>query len=398
MKRYVIIGNGTAGASAVGQIRKMDKEGSITIFTREKHPFYYRPKLPEYITGEVKLDNFTMHSLSLYKSWNADLRLGETIVEVDPEKNEVSAEKTGKVGYDELLIATGSSSFLPPVAGNNKFGVFTLRTIDDADALIEASKKTKSAILVGGGLLGLEAGRALVKLGLKVEVVEFMDRLLPRQLDYESAGLLQGQLEEMGFSFHLSAKAEEIGGDREAAGLFLTGGTFIDGGIVLFSAGVRPNLELAISAGLAVDKAVKVDKYMQTSKAGIWAAGDAAEFNGQPCGIWPVAMAQGAAAGASMAGKPLEYIPRAPSVTLKIAGIDLVSAGSIEEQNTRTSKRFVSGNTYRKIVLEEDIIKGVIFLGSTGGANECITAMNEGRHLGSLVEELDSGDFDFSRL
>ena len=398
MKHYIIIGNGTAGASAVEQIRKKDKEGSIVIFTREKHPYYYRPRLPEYMTGEARLEKFTMHPLSQYAEWNVDLRLGENIIAIDAEKGEVSADKSGKVPYDELLLATGSNCFLPPVTGNNKAGVYTLRTLDDADALIAASGKTKNAVLVGGGLLGLEAGRALINLKLKVTVVEFMDRLLPRQLDNESAALLQRQLEEMGFSFRLSAKAQEIFGGDSAEGLILADGTAIEGGIILFSAGVRPNLELARMAGLAIDKAVKVDQNMRTSVPGIWAAGDAAEFNGQGCGIWPIAMAQGKAAGASMTGELSAYIPQAPSTTLKVAGIDLISAGDIDADNTGVSKRFVSGKVYRKIVLEGDIIKGIIFLGSTNGARNCIDAMNKGRHLGSVVEELDREDFDFSRL
>ena len=398
MKNYVIIGNGTAGASAVSKIRERDKEGSIVIFAREKYPYYYRPRLPDYMTGEIRPENFTMHSFSKYKEWNVDLRLGENVIAIDPAKKEVNGEKTGKVPYDELLLAVGSNSFLPPVPGNGKAGVFTLRTLDDADALIDASKKNKTAVLVGGGLLGLEAGRALIKLGLKVEVVEFMDRLLPRQLDHESAKTLQGQLEEMGFSFHLSAKAQEINGGSEAVGLVLADGTCIESGLVLFSAGVRPNLELARLAGLAVDKAIKVDQYMKTSVPGIWAAGDAAEFNGQPCGIWPIAMAQGNAAGASMSGDPAAYVPQVPSTSLKVVGIDLVSAGNIDAENTGESKRYISGKIYRKIVLEGDVIKGIIFLGSTGGAYECIAAMNGGRHLGSLVEDLDRKDFDFSRL
>ena len=398
MKHYVIIGNGAAGASAAEQIRKRDKEGIITVFTREKYPYYYRPRLPDYITGEVKLEDFTMHALSRYKEWNVDLHLGESVIAIDPEKKEVTGDKAGRIPYDELLLAAGSSSFLPPIAGSEKTGVFTLRTIDDADAIITASPKTKTAILVGGGLLGLEAGNALIKLGLNVEVIEFMDRLLPRQLDLKSAKLLQGQLEEMGFSFHLSARAQEVKGENTATGLMLADGTIIEGGIILFSAGVRPNLELARSAGLEMDKAVKVDQFMRTSVPGILAAGDIAEYGGQGGGIWPIAMAQGKTAGASMAGDPCAYVPQAPSTTLKVAGIDLISAGNIDAENSMISKCYAAGKVYRKIVLEGDIIKGIIFLGSTNGAHKCIAAMNEGRHLGSLAEELDRENFDFSRI
>ena len=398
MKKYIIIGNGTAGASALAQIRKRDKEGSIVIFSRENYPYYYRPRLPEYIAGEVSLDSFTMHTLAQYKGWNADLRLGESVTAIDPGERTITGEKSGKLQYDELLLATGSNCFLPPVAGNDKNGVFTLRTVADANAIIESSKENKSAILVGGGLLGLEAGKALISLGLKVEVVEFMDRLLPRQLDYESSSLLKRQLEQMGFSFHLAAKVSEISGKDSATGIVLADGNNIEAGIVLFSAGVRPNLELARLAGLDIDKAVKVDQHLRTSLPGIWAAGDVAEFNGQPCGLWTIAMAQGNAVGASMAGDLTAYVPKAPSTTLKVAGIELISAGDIDAENKGASKCFVSGNMYRKIILKDDVIKGIIFLGLNTGANKCIDAMNEGRHLGSLAGELDREDFDFSKL
>ena len=398
MKRYVIIGNGTAGASGAVQIREKDKEASIVIFTREKYPYYYRPRLPEYVSGTITQPSFTMHTLQQYKEWNMDLRLGEKVIAIDTAKKEVTGDRQGKVPYDELLLAAGSGSFLPPVPGSGKAGVYTLRTIDDAEALKAAAGKAKTAILVGGGLLGLEAGKALVNLGLKVEVVEFMDRLLPRQLDTASAAILQKQLEGMGFSFHLSAKVQEITGGEAVTGLLLADGKRIEGGMVLFSAGVRPNLELARMAGLEIDKAVKVDQYMRTSVEHIWAAGDVAEFGGQPCGLWTVAMAQGKAAGASMAGHLTPYLPKAPSTTLKVAGIDLISAGDIDAENSGCSKVCVSGSGYRKIVLQGDTIKGIIFLGSTCGANECIDAMNHSRHLGRILEEFGREDFNFTTL
>ena len=406
MKRYVIVGNGTAGASAVGEIRARDKEGAITVFARESHPYYYRPKLPDYMAGQTSLEKFTIHGLSHYEKLNVDLRLGENVAAINPAKREVRAEKSGTLPYDELLLATGSSCFLPPAEGNDKAGVFTLRTIADADAIVAEAKKTASreptAVLVGAGLLGLEAGHALIGLGLKVEVVELSDRLLPRQLDGASSKLLQTKLEAMGFSFRLGAKLLEITGGEAVAGVVLEDTEAaicrIDCGLVLFSAGVRPNLELAKSAGLELGGSVKVDKHMRTSSPGIWAAGDVAEFEGRPCGVWPTAMAQGKIAGASMAGVPCEYIPRTPGMALKVAGIELVSAGNIDAENSAASKLFVSGGAYRKIVLEEDVIKGVIFLGSTAGANDCIAAMDRGHRLGKLADGLDREGFDFGDL
>jgi nitrite reductase (NADH) large subunit len=402
MKRYVIIGNGVAGASAVEQIRARDTEGGITIFTRETHPFYYRPRLPEYIAGEMILEKFTMHPLSRYEQWKADLRLGENVAAIDPVKKEVTGEKSGAVPYDELLLASGARSFMPPVEGSGKSGVFTLRSLDDADAIVAAAKKGGPAALVGGGLLGLEAGHALVKLGLKVEVIELADRLLSRQMDKQGAAMLQTMLAGMGFSFHLNSQVKEITGGDSADGIALADGGRIPCALVLFSAGVRPNLELVKQAGLETGKSVKVDEYMRTNVPGIRAAGDVAEFNGQPCGLWTTAMAQGRAAGASMAGELTAYVPQPPSASLKVAGISLTSAGNIDAEEKLIAKRFIKTGTrdsvYRKIVLEDDVIKGFIFLGSADGVLECTAAMNQGKHIGKVAEELDRENFDFSRL
>jgi nitrite reductase (NADH) large subunit len=406
MKRYVIIGNGVAGASALEQIRARDREGSVTVFTRETHPFYYRPRLPEYMAGEMTLEKCTMHPLSKYEQWKVDLRLGENVVAIDPAKKEIIGEKSGSIPYGELLLASGSSCFVPPVKGSGASGVFTLRTLEDADAIVAAAKKGGTAALIGGGLLGLEAGRALLQLGLKVEVIELAGRLLPRQMDKQGAALLEETLAGMGFSFHLNSQVAEITGAGSVDGVALGDGSRIACDLVLFSAGVRPNLELAVSAGLETGKSVIVDEYMRTTVLGIWAAGDAAEYNGQPCGLWTTAMAQGRAAGASMAGELTAYVPQAPGASLKVAGVSLSSAGNIDAEEKLAEKRFVRAGTrggtgdsvYRKIVLEDDVIKGFIFLGSAAGVRECTAAMNQGRHIGKCAEELDREDFDFSRL
>ncbi|MDR1397345.1 MAG: FAD-dependent oxidoreductase [Desulfarculales bacterium] len=396
MKRYVIIGNGAAGASAAEQIRLLDNEGSITMFTRESHPFYYRPRLPEYLAGEISLDKFTMHSPDKYKQWRVDLRLEDSIVSIDPKAGRVVSAKSGPLDYDALLLACGASANIPSLPGTDKKGVFALRSLEDANAIKAAAARSGQAVLVGGGLMGLEAGHALIKLGLRVQVAEFFGRLLPRQMDAAGAGLLQALLEKMGFVFHLNVRVREISGADCAQGLLLENGTCLPGGLVIFSAGIRPNLELAID--LQTDKAIKVNEYMRTSQPGVWAAGDAAEYQGQPGGIWPTAMAQGKAAGADMAGKPFPYLPKPPSASLKVAGINLTSAGDIDPEDKLTAKRLIRGDNYRKIILRDDVIKGFIFLGAAEGVRQCAEAMNQGKKLGSLTDELDREDFDFKRL
>jgi nitrite reductase (NADH) large subunit len=368
------------------------------MFTREEQPFYYRPRLPEYLAGEISLDKFIMHSLAKYEQWGIEARLNDNILSIDPDGKTVLSAKSGPVAYDALLLACGASSNIPALPGTDKSGVLALRSLKDADAIKEAAGRSRQAVLVGGGLMGLEAGHGLIKLGLKVQVVEFFDRLLPRQMDSAGGKILQTMLENLGFTFYLNARAQEITGGSQADGLLLQDGSKLPGGLVLFSAGIRPNLELAQAIGLKIDKAAQVDQYMRTNHPGIWAAGDMAEYQGQPGGIWPVAMAQGKIAGADMAGRPESYEPKAPSTSLKVAGINLTSAGNIDPDDRLTVKRLQKGNIYRKIVLQDEVIKGFIFLGTTEGIRQCTEAMNRGQKLGSLARELEEENFDFRRL
>jgi nitrite reductase (NADH) large subunit len=403
MNKYIIIGDGAAGANGAEAIRAHDTDGSITVFTREVHPFYYRPRLPEYISGEVTLESMTMRNAAKAEALRLDFHPGTDVSAIDPAGRTVTAG--GKTyPYDALLLAAGSHCFIPPVPGSDKQGVFSLKTIEDADAILAAAKNAlehkQKAALIGGGLLGLEAAHALIKLGLTVEVVEFFDRLRPRQMDAEGAAILQGILEKMGYVFHLGVQAKEITGtienDAIAGGITLNNGGSVQAGMVLFSSGVRPNLALAEAAGLAIDKGVTVDDEMRTSVAGIWAAGDIACYQGRPGGIWPVAMTQGKCAGASMAGAGKPYQPQVPSTSLKVAGVSLTSAGVIDAAGNAALQeiRCVNGDNYRKIVLEDGVIKGYIFLGDQKGAKECAAAANKALNVSAFSAKLGDTDFD----
>ena len=193
-------------------------------------------------------------------------------------------------------------------------------------------------VLIGGGLLGLETGNGLRKSGKQVTVVEFFPRLLPRQLDVDGAGRLQQIMEEMGFSFRLGAKTREIGGADAVTEVLLEGGENLSADMVVISAGVRPNMELAEPLGLNHDKGIQVNERLETNQRHIYAAGDAAEFRGMPYGIWPAAMEQGKIAGTNMAGGDLAYDGTTMANTLKVVGVDLASAGNIDVENELDSR------------------------------------------------------------
>jgi len=377
MADYLIVGNGVAGTTAAENIRKLDKEGDITMVTDEDIPFYYRIRLNEYISGDIDEKNLIAKSEQWYKDKGINLMLKTRIVGAELERKVVVTEQNLELSFDCLLIATGSHSFVPPIAGSDKRGVLALRSIQDARDISTYAKDIDEVVLIGGGLLGLEAGNALRKLGKTVMVVEFFPRLLPRQLDIDGAKRLQVIMEEMGFSFRLGAKTQEITGDDQISGVSLEGGEALSAKMVIISAGVRPNMGLAEPLGLDCDKGIKVDEHLRTSQPDIYAAGDVAEFKGMPYGIWPAAMDQGKIAGSNMAGGNMIYEGTTMANTLKVVGVDLASAGNIDVENEFESRVLTDEKVYKKIVIENDQIIGCIMLGDTKDFNKITKAMAE---------------------
>lgn len=400
MVTYLIIGNGVAANSAAEDIRKLDPQGEIMMFSKEKYHFYYVPALPEYLAGEKEVKDFTVHNAQWYEKNRINLYLETEIAEIDPRQRAAFAKSGEKFPYDKLLLTCGGNSFIPSIPGCQSDGVFALRTIADADAIRERAKRSKKAVMIGGGLLGLEAGNGLRKMDLEISVVEFSARLLPRQMDVAGAVILRRQMEDMGFRFYLEAKIREIVREKEGLAVYLEGGEKLSAEIVLISAGVRPELALAKSLGLAIDKGVKVDDSMKTGMQDIYAAGDLIEHQGRFYGIWPASMEQGRIAGANMAGQEVKYRGTVPSNILKVAGIDLVSAGEIDAEGKMESivLKDGAGGTYRKLVLQDKIITGMILLGDIRGRDEIQRAMKSRKDMSAVKENLADEGFDFSAL
>lgn len=399
MKKYLIIGNGVAGTTAAENIRKQDGEGTIVIVTDEDLPFYYRVRLTEFIAGDLTEQDLIARNREWYNDHGIDLKLGVRIIGADPKEKVVITENNEKLSYDCLLVAAGSHSFIPPIKGSEKRGVFALRSIQDARAISSYAKDIEEVVLIGGGLLGLEAGNAIRKLGKRVMVVEFFPRLLPRQLDVDGAKRLQGIMEEMGFSFRLGAKTQEITGTDQVTGVLLEGGETLQAEMVIISAGVRSNLELVESLGLDFDKGIKVDEQLRTSRPDIYAAGDVAEFKGiPPYGIWPAAMEQGKIAGTNMAGGDMTYEGTTMANTLKVVGIDLASAGNIDAENELESRIATDEKLFKKIVIENNQIVGCIMLGDTKGFNRVTKAMSEKHDISQIKDQILAEGFDFKEL
>lgn len=387
MKKYLILGNGVAGTTAAENIRQNDGTGEITIVTDEDLPFYYRVRLPDYLGGVVAEPQLIAKKKTWYDDKKILLKLNSRVSEADPAAKHVMADDGVTFSYDRLLLANGSHPFIPPIKGSDMQGVFAIHTVHDVRQIAQAVEKINNVVLIGGGLLGLEAASALHTLGKNITVIEFFPRLLPRQLDTEGASKLQHFFENMNLTFRLGTTTREITGDDRVEQVILENGDVLPTEMVIISAGVRPNLELAKMFGLKTDKGIIVDEFMQTSQTDIFAAGDVIEFEGRTYGIWPAAMEQGKVAGINISGGKAAYAGTTLSNILKVAGIDLASAGEIDEENRFESKIVTSADIYKKVVIDNGRVIGCIMLGDRKNFNRINKAITSGE---DIINELDA--------
>jgi nitrite reductase (NADH) large subunit len=378
MKRYVIVGNGVAGTTAAEHIRKRDQDCRIILLTEEDLPFYSRIRLIDYLGGDLDEAGLIVRKPVWYEERRIELRTGIRMTAADAERRLVISAEGEEIPYDLLLLATGSHSFIPPIIGADRHGAFSLRNIADARGIIASCRPGREAVVIGGGLLGLEAGNALRRRGMQVTVVEFLPRLLPRQLDQRGAEKLKGIMEGMGFSFQLGISVHEIQGWTTVARVVLDNCEVMPADLVLIAAGVLPNLELARCLGLECNRGVLVDAMLRSSRPEIYAAGDVAEFAGNVYGIWPAALQQGRIAGTNMAGGSLLYQGTIMANKLKVAGIDLAAVGEIDAEGRYRSEVEEREGVYRKMVYDQNNrLIGAVMLGDTSDLAEVIRAVSE---------------------
>jgi nitrite reductase (NADH) large subunit len=306
--------------------------------------------LVHFLAEEQSPEDLVVYDEGFYRKKNIYNVLGRKAVAVDTGARRVTDEFGGVYGYDRLLIATGSRPFVPPIKGIEKDGVFTLRSITDAQKIRRYSEQVAETVVIGGGLLGLENAFSLHQMGQRVTVVEFASWLLPRQLDEAGGRLLQKLLEAKGLNFMLGAQVESIMGGQKAEGVHLGDGRSLPCGAVLVSAGVRGDMDFLKGTPIAVNRGIIVDDRMRTNVEGIWAAGDVAEHRGLTYGLWTVAREQGQVAGLDMAGQPTGYEGSLPSSLLKITGINVFSMGDVRAVGP--SLEALEESSYKKMIFE----------------------------------------------
>lgn len=325
--RIIILGAGIAGVSAAEEIRKNSVHTKITIISSEIELPYYRLNLTRYLAGVVSKEELSIHPKEWYATNNIDLICGKIAVDIDVVNCIITLDDSTTLEYDKLIIALGAHSFIPPSEGVYIKNVTSLRTVEDADFILENIKNIDSCICIGGGILGLEAAGAIAKRGIKVTLIEGSQWLMPRQLNEKAALLLQKHLKSVGIEVIKNARLKEIKGSESCQGIIVEDGREFETKLVLITAGVRPNTYIPRKIGLNVDKGLVTDNYLKTSDSKIFAAGDVTEHNGNLYGLWNVAQYQGKIAGLNAIGMEVQFggVPR--SNILKVMDIDLFSIG-----------------------------------------------------------------------
>jgi nitrite reductase (NADH) large subunit len=399
--KIVIIGFSLAGYTASRYILMNAPKTEMEIFDEDNYPYYPRPSLYEVLSGESPLDKILLHPAKWYEDRGIKLHLGVSVKSIKVEDKEIILGSGESVSYDKLLLANGARPSIPPLKGTDKKGVFSIRTIDDVLSIKEYVKGKKDAIVIGGGLLGLEASESLGRLGLRTTVLEFAPWLLPRQIDTEGSDVLINEFEKRGVKTRCGTQTEEITGDDKVTGVKVKGGYTIPAQLVVFATGIRSNIELPKEAGINVNKGVVVDDHLRTNIEDIYAAGDVAEHKGRVYGIIPATTEQAQTAAANMIGKETVYNGTVASNTLKIEDIDLTSIGIVNpEGNEYEQIRYADADkcTYKKIVLKDGKIVGAVLIGDRKIVKPMTDIISKGINVEDVKQEILKEDFDFNQF
>ncbi|MGB0682189.1 MAG: nitrite reductase large subunit NirB [Magnetovibrionaceae bacterium] len=367
-QKLVVVGNGMAGMRFVENLLDRDREGyDITVFGAEPHGNYNRIMLSPVLAGEKTIDEIILNPVDWYAENDITLHCGDAVASIDRDAKKVISESGEEVAYDKLLLATGSDAIRLPLPGADLEGVITFRDLADVDAMLKASETERYAVVIGGGLLGLEAANGLRAKGMNVTVIHLMDRLMERQLDSAAGYLLKRELERRGITVLLEANTDSIQGkDGEVNSVLLKDGRELPADLVVMAVGIRPNVELGQAAGLDVERGILIDDHMQTSDPDIFALGECVQHRGMCYGlVAPLFDMAGALAKYLDGEKEAAYEGSVLSTKLKVTGVDLFSAGNFQGGPGTEDLVFrdAARGVYKRIVLKDGKIEGVVLYG-----------------------------------
>lgn len=362
MYDYLIIGNGICGLSAAEEIRKNDEKGSILIITDESGHTYWRTRLSELIAKDYTDEEILVKKENWYEEKNIEVKFSTHAEKIDKENKKVITKDGEEYEYGKLLIATGSHPFVPPITNSDAKGVFAIRSSEDLKNFKEYLSDKKKLIIIGGGILGLEAANSISKLGIEITIVEAFDYLLARQLDKDLSQKLETALNDMGMKTLTGKFSEEIlVKDGAVCGLKLTDGTEIEADAIMIQAGVRANIEIAQNSGLTTDRGILVGENLQVEGEDIYAAGDVAQIGNFSIGLWTASMEMGKIAGSNMTGNNKLYEQPKPFSTLMIGDIKLFSAGQNSGDGIEEVKKEDGEKIYKLFKNGDDFVGGILW-------------------------------------
>src|SRR5438128_2111686 len=392
VQKLVVVGNGMAGVACVEQILRHSPKFQITIFGDETHVNYNRILLSSVLAGEKSIHDIVLNGLDWYEKNGIDLRLGVRLVDVDPVAKTITGNDGSVTVFDKLLLATGSNPLIPSIEDVEKDVVFVFRNLDDTRALLERARPGLKAVVIGGGLLGLEAARGLQVQGCDVTVVHLTETLMERQLDPVGGGYLAAKMNRLGVTVLLGLSTTKVLGNGRVQGVEFKGGGSIAADLVVIAAGIRPNVGLGQRAGLEIKRGIVVNDYMETSHPDIFAVGECVQHNGVCYGLVAPLLEQGKVLAATITGnKGPKYQGTVPAAKLKIMGVDVFSAGEIDDKLDGSEVIRYEDPTlgiYKKLTLKDNKLAGAILVGETADSHRYMEWLRSQTDLTAMRRQL----------
>lgn len=404
--KTVIIGNSAAAVGCIEALRKCDSQGSITVISDETHHVYSRPLISYYLAGKVIPENMVYRKKDFYEKNRVETLLGKKATAIDPKKKTVMLDDGTAVSYDKLLIAVGSSPFVPPTEGlAGQDNAFTFLKYDDALGIEKLLTKQSNVVIVGAGLIGLKAAEGIAPVAGSVHVVELAPRVLPMILDDAAAAPVQKRIEEQGVVFHLGMTLAQVVGEKHIEKVVLKDGTELPCDILVMGVGVRPNVAEAKAAGVEVNRGIVIDAHSRTNVKDIWAAGDVTETEDLISGerkimaLWPNAYVQGRAAAFDMCGMEEDTSGVFPMNAVGFFGLPIITAGLQGGDGTQVlAKDDPKKGLMKRFIVKDDKLVGMILVGDVDRAGIYTYLMSEKIPLSSLEKGLTDDGFGLMAL
>jgi NAD(P)H-nitrite reductase large subunit len=407
VSKYVIVGASAAGIGAVEAIREVDPVGTITMISEEPCPQYSRPMISDLVSGKANFEKMMCRNDQFWQKNEVQALTGRTAVSLNLADKYVVLDKGDHVNFEKLLIATGGKPFVPKIEGADKDGVFTFTTLSDAEHLLAKVENATSAVVIGGGLIGVSVTEALVKRGLKVTMVELKDTILSLILDPTASEMVENVIRNAGVSIVTGQSVQRVTGKTEddniVGGAVLTNGEQVQCNLVIIAIGVIPRMDLVSGTDVKTNRGILVDRFMRTNVSDVYASGDVAEAydfvfdENRLLPLWPLAQLEGKVAGYNMAGKKADYPGGTAMSALKYFGIPIISIGIANPKEDDAyeilTKHDPERNLYKKIVLKDNVIVGITLVNDIEQAGVLFHLMKNSANVKRFKQELLSEDF-----